>query len=133
MKDNSICLLFVNQRKTCRTIDIVVARQVEDKSDEENVSDEHSINGKLTGLDTDDIENQQPLSLLALHDEEDLINLSSSPLRPIISNKTATEILPRKTVIRIDADDDEELDDIDDCQIQFEARIFFMYWYFNTK
>ena len=127
MKYNSIYLLFVNQRKTCRTIDIVVARQVEDKSDEENVSDEHSINGKQTGLDTEDIENQQPLSLLALHDEEDLINLSSSPLRPTISNKSATDLLPRKTVIRIDADEDEELDDIDDCPIPFEARAYFVY------
>ena len=92
-------------------------------------SDENSINGKPAGLDIDDVENQQPLSLLALHDEEDLINLSSSPLRPIISNKSATDLLPRKTVIRIDADEDEELDDIDDCQIQFEARVFSMYWY----
>ena len=125
---NLTSLLFFIQRKTCRTIDIVVARQVEDKFEgAEMFSDENSINGKLTGLDIDDIENQQPLSLLALHDEEDLINLSSSPLRPIISNKSATELLPRKTVIRIDADEDEELDDIDDCQIQFEARIFFMY------
>ena len=33
-------------------------------------------------VDSDDVENQQPLSLLALHDEEDLINLSSTPLRP---------------------------------------------------
>ena len=33
-------------------------------------------------VDSDDVDNQQPLSLLALHDEEDLINLSSTPLRP---------------------------------------------------
>ena len=33
-------------------------------------------------MKTDDIESQQPLSLLAMHDEEDLINLSSTPLRP---------------------------------------------------
>ena len=36
------------------------------------------------GLEPEDIESQQPLSLLALHDEEDLINLSSTQLRPSI-------------------------------------------------
>ena len=37
-------------------------------------------------VDSDDVDNQQPLSLLALHDEEDLINLSSTPLRPTTTN-----------------------------------------------
>ena len=41
-------------------------------------------------VDFDDIENQQPLSLLALHDEEDLINLSSTPLRPTTTNSYST-------------------------------------------
>ena len=37
-------------------------------------------------MQSDEIESQQPLSLLALHDEEDLINLSSTPLRPSIQD-----------------------------------------------
>ena len=37
---------------------------------------------KKSGIENEDLENQQPLSLLALHDEEDLINLSSTALRP---------------------------------------------------
>ena len=141
-------------------------------------------------VDSDDVENQQPLSLLALHDEEDLINLSSTPLRPTTNNNNnystnskfehikkvciqfkimpfyfvlashkdfiidksfnftikgalngyndpvsdvdecpkklkslgVIEPPPRKTVIRIDVDEDDELEDSDDTAI--DAKVF---------
>ena len=71
----------VSSRKTTRTIDIVVARQVI-----ENFSPSETACNENKNLEEDDIESQQPLSLLALHDEEDLINLSSTPLRPSIQD-----------------------------------------------
>ena len=52
----------------------------------EHSSATEKLNDEVTNLESDDAENQQPLSLLALHDEEDLINLSSAPLRPSIQD-----------------------------------------------
>ena len=143
-------------------------------------------------VDSDDVENQQPLSLLALHDEEDLINLSSTPLRPTTTTnnystnsklehikKVCNQIMvmpfhlikfvsshkhfiidksfyftmkgalngyndpvsdvdespeklkslgvieppPRKTVIRIDVDEDDELEDSDDTAIDNKVLV----------
>ena len=56
-----------------KDVDIVVTR---------NVSHPAGITQPLTELLQPGGEAQQPLSLLAHHDEHDLINLSSMPLRP---------------------------------------------------
>ena len=70
-------------RKTFNTVDIVVARQTAEYGEiTENSSDKFSSSSTCTNIKTDDFESQQPLSLLAMHDEADLINLSSTPLRP---------------------------------------------------
>ena len=72
--------------KIYSTIDIVVARQAEEAEVKSKVVRKKSNNPFLCETDEymgpDDIESEQPLSLLAMHDEEDLINLSSAPLRP---------------------------------------------------
>ena len=41
--------------------------------------------------------------------------------------KRSDDISSRKTVIRIDNDDDEELDDVDDLQLQFEVKLSLIY------
>ena len=85
----------VSSRKTSRTIDIVVARQVvENSSPSERPCNENK------SLEEDDIESQQPLSLLALHDEEDLINLSSTPLRPSVQDSN-TQLQKEAKVLMI--------------------------------
>ena len=81
MKRSQWLISNVSSRKTSRTIDIVVARQVVD-----NPSPTETHCNENKSLEDDDIESQQPLSLLALHDEEDLINLSSTPLRPSVQD-----------------------------------------------
>ena len=72
--------------KIYSTIDIVVARQAEEAEVKSKIIRKKSSNPFLCELDEymgqDDIESQQPLSLLAIHDEQDLINLSAAPLRP---------------------------------------------------
>ena len=81
-----IVLYSMRAGKIYSTIDIVVARQVDEAEVKGNVLGGKSGTSSLCKtnecIETDDIENQQPLSLLAMHDEEDLINLSSMPLRP---------------------------------------------------
>ena len=42
---------------------------------------------------------------------------------PLVTSNSTITIPPRKTVIRIDNDDDEELDEVDDLQLQFEVKL----------
>ncbi len=87
-----------------RDVDIVVARKTSDGNN--SSSDNNNVELEMLQMNA-----ETPLSLLATHDEHDLINLSSVPLRPcednvsVVSSNDGSSRRQPATIIRISGAD----------------------------